>query len=78
MYYKTFNLKNLLFNKNKNTIFNIYGVKKLIVIMITLCYYDNNNPSGENNEIQKISCNNNNDKLFSHKLHACGMPRQSK
>ena len=51
MYYKTINLKNLLFNKNKNTIFNIYGVKKLIVIMITLCYYDNNNPSGENNEI---------------------------
>ena len=78
MYYKTFNLKNLLFNKNKNTIFNIYGVKKLIVIMITLCYYDNNNPSGENNEIQKISCNNNNDKLFGNKLHACGMPCQSK
>lgn len=32
--------------------------------MITLCYYDNNNPSGENDEIQKISCNNNNDKHF--------------
>ena len=42
--------------------------------MITLCYYDNNNPSGEKDEIQKISCNNNNDKLFSNELLACGMP----